>query len=140
MDTINKIENHNQPPIDVLAEQWLIQKNFEQKAREARIRIEEKMLPLLETKEEGSKTTITAFDRKITVTQRIDRKLDSKELMKVRADIPADLLPLRISEVIDLVRLRYLQNNEPDTYRLIARAIVSKPGKPHIKVETSDEE
>ena len=51
-------------------------------------------------------------------------------------DNPVDMLPLKISEVLDTKRLRYLKNNEPETYKTLSRCIVSEPQKPNITIET----
>ena len=83
--------------------------------------------------EEGSKTFTTNSGQKYRIIRKMNRKLDAKELLRIRNQIPRQLLPLKINEVLDKEKLTYLKNNEPDTYRLIAQAIVATPGKAAIE-------
>jgi len=130
--------NHNEPSMTALAELWLIEKDLEQKARAARIDLENRMLPFIDTKEEGS-TTVKTPHRKITVTTSINRRLDGTELNKIRSQIPESLLCLKTKEVLDEVRLRQLELNEPDWYRLMSRAFTSKVAKPNFKIVNLNE-
>ena len=77
-------------------------------------------------------------NKKIVVKKQIKRSFDGKALNEVRKEIPVDMLPLKISEVLDTKRLRYLQNNEPETYKILSRCIVSEPQKPNITIEQSE--
>ena len=133
-----EIVNHNEPDLDQLAEIWLMQKACEEGARKKRLEVEQRMLPLLEQKVEGQATTTTRHNKKIVVKKQIKRSFDGKALNKVRKEIPVDMLPLKISEVLDTKRLRYLKNNEPETYKILSRCIVSEPQKPNITIEQSE--
>ena len=130
------IVNHNEPDLDQLAESWIMQKKCEEGARQKRLEIEQRMLPLLEQKVEGQATTTTRHNKKIVVKKRIKRSFDAKALSQIRNQIPTDMLPLKISEVLDVKRMKYLQNNEPETFKLFERCIVSQPEKPNISIET----
>ena len=87
---------------------------------------------------EGAKTFKTKSGEKYRIIRKMNRKLDAKELLRIRSQIPQQLLPLQISEVLDKKKLTHLQNNEPDTYRLIAQAIVATPGKAAIEFLDKD--
>ena len=63
----------------------------------------------------------------------MNRRLDGKKLQLIRSRIPQNLLALKVEEVLDKQKLKYLQNNEPDTYRLMAQAIIATPGKAAIE-------
>ena len=128
------IPGNNEPTLDVLAEQWLQQKLLEDGHRARRVEIEQQMIPHLTEKPEGSSTTETRFGRKITLTNKNNYKLDDLELEEVIKTVPANLLPLKIKTTIDVTRLKYMRNNEPETYRKIARAFTSSPAKPNIKI------
>jgi len=130
--------NHNEPSIDVLAEQWLCMKALIQSNMAELRRIENVMLPLLDSKEEGQLTTSTRLGRRITVNKRINYSLNGKSLLKIRNEIPTDLLPLKSKEILDEARLRWLRNNEPQTYAILATAITATPGKPTITVKDTD--
>jgi len=133
MDTVVNL-HHNEP--DLRAKLAVIEchKSTEDAARAARHKAEAELIELLGCPQEGQETH-DIEDRKIVITQKINRKFNAAALTKIRNDIPEDLLPLKVQEVLDVKRLRYLQNNEPDTYRILSRAIVSQPAKPNIKIE-----
>ena len=128
------ILGNNEPTLDVLAEQWLQHKTLEDGHRSRRIEIENQMIPHLNKKPEGSSTTETRFGRKITLTNKTNYKLDDVALEEVIETVPANLLPLKIKTTVDVKQLKYLRNNEPETYRKIARAFTSSPAKPAIKI------
>jgi len=52
----------------------------------------------------------------------------------VRDSVPANMLPLKLTQTIDVARLKYLRNNEPAIYRKIARAFSHSPAKPNIQI------
>ena len=83
--------------------------------------------------EEGSKTFTTNAGQKYRIIRKMNRKLDGKTLQLIRSRIPENLLPLKVEEILDKKKLKYLQNNEPDTYLLMATAIIAKPGKAAIE-------
>jgi hypothetical protein len=139
-NTSNTSNTHNEPPIDVLAEQWLCVKALITSNMAELRRIEDRMLPFLDQKEEGTVTTVTKFGRKICVNNRLNYTLDGAKLMKVRHQIPKNLLPLRAKEVLDETRLRFLRNNEPETYKIIAHAISAKPGKATLTIKVNDDD
>jgi len=129
--------HHNEPNLDRLAERWLQEKELEDSCKRRRIELETEMLPLLSHRPEGQTSTKTNQGRQIVLKTKLNRTLDGVELNKIRDKIPADLLPLQAKEVLDLKRLRYLQNNEPETYRLLAGCITTKPAKPNITIATA---
>lgn len=133
MDTVVDL-HHNEP--DITAKLAVIEchKQTEDAARAARHKAEAELLELIEPPIEGQRT-IYKHGRKITITQKITRKFDAAALTKIRNEIPENLLPLKVQEALDVKRLNFLQNNEPDTYRTLSRAIVSQPAKPSIKIE-----
>tara|TARA_R100000951_G_scaffold7991_1_gene7313 strand:- start:115 stop:540 length:426 start_codon:yes stop_codon:yes gene_type:complete len=130
---------NNEPTLDVLAEQWLQQKLLEDGHRARRVEIEQQMIPHLTEKPEGSATTETRFGRKITLTNKNNYKLDDVALEEVIETVPANLLPLKIKTTVDVTRLKYLRNNEPDLFHKIARAFISSPAKPAIKIVGGDQ-
>jgi hypothetical protein len=85
-------------------------------------------------KAEGSQTH-DAGTYKITVTSSMTRKLDEKKWKDIEDSIPEDLRPVNYKPSIDLKGIRYLQENYPDTYAIIAKALTVKPAKPSVKVE-----
>ena len=73
----------------------------------------------------------------MTATFGVNRTIDRAALESVREVIPVALFEQAVEykPALVLAGLRYLQSNEPDTYRVLAQAITSKPAKPSVKVE-----
>lgn len=120
--------------LEQLAAQWRKSKSAEDDARKTRIAIEEQIMQLTGCKEEGSQTH-DAGDWKVRVTGKLTRKLDADAWAKIEPRIPESLRPVQYRPVLDTKGLRYLQNNEPDVYRLVAQAIETKPAKAAIEVK-----
>ena len=131
--------NHNEPDVELLAQQWLKHKAAEAAARDARVAIEQDMLPFLEQKADGSRTTTTANGTKITVKRGFSRKLSQDEWRRIKDKIPEDLRPIKMVEALDNERVRYLINNEPDTWQQMAVAITTTEQKPNITVKEAND-
>jgi len=129
----------NQPSIDALADQWLMLKQVIASNQAELIRIEKTLIPLLNGKQDGSATTRTPLGKKIVLKQKNNYKLDGTKLLKVRNKIPEALLPLKVKELLDETRLKYLRNNEPEVYAIFAEALTSTPAKPNVTVEANDD-
>ena len=117
-----------------LAELWREAKRDEDESRQARIAIEQQIVNVTGCKEEGSQTHQTD-DWKITVTGKINRTLDRAAWESIAPSIPEHLRPVEYAPKLDTKGLSYLQDNDPDTYRRVAEAIVAKPGKPSVEVK-----
>lgn len=106
-------------------------------ARQTRIDAENRMLALLPDKTEGS-VTERGLHYKATATYGMTRSLDAAALAAIKDRIPEVLFEQAIEykPAIKLAGLRFLQNNEPDTYAALAQAITAKPSKPSVKVES----
>ena len=127
--------NHNEPDVELLAQQWLKHKAAEAAARDARVAIEQDMLPFLEQKTEGARTTTTDSGTKITVKRAYSRKLSQVEWRRIKDKIPKALHPVKMVEMLDDARVKYLINNEPDTWQQMAVAITTTEQKPNITVK-----
>lgn len=128
------IDGTNEPDLSRLANLWLIAKHEEEMANRERIRIEEQMLPLLEQKTEGSVTTELPSGHKVTVTNKLTRALDFDAFARVRDAIPPALRPIKVKEVLDEAGVKWLANNEPNVYAILAPCLTVKPAKPGFKV------
>jgi len=117
-----------------LAAQWLSAKDAEKRIRDKRVEIEKEIMMITGCKEEGSKTH-QAGDYKITVTGKLTRKLDVPKWNDVEEKIPEALRPVTYKPTLDTKGLRYLEDNEPDVFRIIADAIETKPAKPTITIK-----
>ena len=125
--------NQNQSIVDELADEWLMKKAELESIKTQLILIENRLLPHIEQREEGQATTKT--DRHtIVLKQNTNYSLNGTKLLKVRDQIPEQMLPLSVKTVLDPKRLRYLRQNEPSTYAVFAQALTARPAKPNFKI------
>ena len=88
------------------------------------------------SKDEGS-VTLKGESYKVTITYGVNRTLDQAALEAIKDGIARELFDQAITYKPSLVLagVRFLQNNEPDSYAVLAQAITSKPAKPSVKLE-----
>ena len=117
---------------------YLAAKSAEEQAIALRVAAEEGIIDLLRDNipEEGSRA-VEADGYKITITQRISRKLDEKAYAVVRHAIPEGLDPIKEAKTfkIEDSGCRWLKENEPGLWQLLASAITEKPQKIGLKVQ-----
>jgi hypothetical protein len=121
--------------VDKFAEALEKAKGAEEAARLNRVAIEEKIIDLLGVRDEGSFSANTGR-YKVTTTGKISRKVDWEQYYaSVECCIPENMRPVRLKPELDLEGLRYLQNNDPDVYRIMASCITVTPGKPAVTIK-----
>lgn len=122
--------------IDQLAAALEAAKINEDAARAARIDAENALLAVLPERTEGSATE-RGRDYKATATYGMTRSLDAAALAAIKDSVPEALFEQAIEYApkLKLAGLRFLQNNEPEAYAVLAQAITAKPSKPSVKVE-----
>ena len=120
------------PDLDALATAWQQAKDTETAAAHQRRQIEGQIVALTGCRDEGSQTH-TAEHWKITITGRINRTLDREKWSEIRDQIPPHLRPVK--ESLDDAGVKWLRDNEPDLYSLIAQAVTAKPGKPGVQIK-----
>lgn len=121
-----------------LYEQWLSAKAEEDAARQRRIDLESDIVSEHGCKEEGS-ATHHADGYKITITGKMNRTLDRGAWESIAPTIPEHLRPVEYKPSLDVKGLRYLQQNEPELYRIASEAITAKPGKAAVKIEKEEQ-
>lgn len=126
--------------LDELAFKWESAKLREQAANAERLGIEEQILAVekAELKEEGS-VTVKSKWFKVTLTTKLDRKLDEEVWSSIHDSIPENLRPVKNKLVIDLPLLRALQVANAEFFKLASKAITVKPAKTGVKVERVEE-
>lgn len=112
--------------------EWLACKYDENKARDARIAIEEQIIAITGKRDEGSKTH-DAGGCKITVTGKKTYKLDWTAWESIKAQIPVNMHPVKYKPEVDEKGVKYLQANEPELYKLLPLEV--KPAKTAIDVK-----
>ena len=120
--------------VQALARDWLDAKRAENAANAARIKIEEQLAQALDVPDEGSKThKIDGF--KVTLTQPVTRKLDADVWEKVKQHISPEMAPVKVKLEADATGCKWLATHDAKTWRKIASAFETKPGKIGVKVE-----
>ncbi len=122
--------------LDELAYQLEVAKTAEAAAREHRISCEEAIIAAVGVKEEGAQTTKTAFYR-VTTKGTLNRTLDERTWLSIRDEVPDAIAEQVVTykPSLSTAGLRFIELNEPQLFRIIARAITTKPGKPAVVVE-----
>lgn len=118
--------------LDALAAEWQRAKARERVAKQDMARIEEGLLRLANSRDEGTEK-ILGSNYKITITYRMNRTLDQKAWAEIAPSIPENLRPIK--PALDVTGVKYLRDNEPEIYAQIAPALTTKPGKPGFKIE-----
>ena len=124
----------HQQTLEKLANEWRNAKRAEDDARKARIAVEESIISHTGCKEEGSQT-FEAGEWKVRVTGKLNRTLDRAAWESIAPTIPEAMRPVEYAPKLDTKGLRYLENNEPEVYKRVCEAIVTKPGKPAVEVK-----
>jgi hypothetical protein len=116
---------------------YIAAKAAEDAATEARIKAEEALIALIgEVPEEGS-NSVDIDGHKVTLSQRVSRKLDERQWVLIRDEIPEGLSPVSIVETykLDDAGCRWIRDNEPGLWKLLSKAITEKPMKVGVKVQ-----
>ncbi|MFA5650376.1 MAG: hypothetical protein WC914_04480 [Proteiniphilum sp.] len=116
-----------------IASQWLALKHQRDDINSQMSALAQELAGQLEHPDEGSKTHILD-GYKVTVTARVNRRVDVKKWHAIREGIPRSLWPVREKLEADPKGCRYLAENSPETWAVVAAAITEKPGAPGIQV------
>lgn len=117
-----------------IAEDLFNAKLDEAKATAKRIALEEELIELVGAKKEGAQTH-TIGDFKITITGRINRKIDWDLFDSgIASKIPETLHPVKVKRELDETGVKYLENNEPQLYKILAKALTVKPAKTNVTI------
>lgn len=119
-----------------LIELLVQRKEAEAYAEEQRIEVEEKIISLLGKPDEGSESHDVG-EHKVTITQRVTRKLDEKAWAMIVEKIPEALRPVKSVTKLQIedAGVRWLRDNEPGYYKILCTAMTEKDAKPSVKVE-----
>jgi len=118
--------------IEQLCTEWLAAKQAERSANAVRVAIEDAIVAITGKRDEGAKT-VEAPGYKITVTGKISRKMDWQAWETIKAQIPADMHPVKLKPELDEKGCKWLADNQPDIYKLLP--IEVKPAKTAVEVK-----
>jgi hypothetical protein len=126
------------PALFECAAEALIQaKAAEIAANLRRLEAERDVLHLLgEIDAEGTHKS-TSGNYTVTVRSSMNRTIDRDVLTQIAPQIPEQIAKrlFRWKLELELRELRYVQDNEPELYGIVAQAITMKPAKPAVTVE-----
>ena len=120
--------------VDILAQLWAEAKAKEDKAKNERIDIEQKILALMPAKEEGSSTTTTTSGIKITTTGSLKYKADLVRLCELTKAWPDDVRPIKHKVEIDETKLKVIRAESPTLWSELAAVVTVEPAKTAVKV------
>lgn len=129
MDTVTPFK---QPEltIDELAYRLKLAKKRENEAKEERLDLEELIIKKVGAETEGA-FTVKGDSYQITTTGKLTRTINEKLLPEVQSEIPTPLFErlFRYKPSLNTKELKYIENNEPEYYAIVAKAITTKPAK-----------
>jgi len=120
--------------VEGLCGAWLEAKRREDEAKKARLEVEAQLGAALEKKPEGA-ITHKLENYKVTLSQPIYRKIDPVKWDGVKTLISANLWPIKTIIEADATGCKYLANNEPALWAMIAGAFTVTPGKVGVDVK-----
>jgi hypothetical protein len=106
-------------------------KQAEKEAEAKRIALEEELVAVLGKRDEGSKTH-TVGNYKVTITGRVNRKIDWEMFDELSSKIPESLWPVK--RTLDVTGVKYLANNEPTLYKVLSPALTVEPAKTTVSI------
>lgn len=121
------------PTLTELRAAWLACKQAEHQANANRLEIEQQILALMPTKDEG---TVTDKDAGITVSYSVTRSVDSDAVMKAWASLPPGAqTAIKFKASLDTRAWRVIEEHDPAARAALGQYITSKPAKPTITIK-----
>ena len=117
-----------------LIRQYVSAKRVEDVATTQRVEIGNKLAALLGAPEEGSETH-TVGDVKVKLTQPVNRRAD---LEAIEA-LGLEHAPIRTKRELDVVGLKWLRENDPESFAKVAAHVTSTPGRVSIEIKEPEE-
>lgn len=135
MTQLTVVSSEKQPTLDELAAAHLEAKENLAAAQAKLNAINEQIVQVVGTKDEGS-FSVDGDSYKITTTQPITRSVDSKLAKDVYAALPRDIADgiFTWKPSLNLKLYRELEKYQPEHFKAVAQSVTSKPGKTQIKV------
>jgi hypothetical protein len=129
-----RAEPVNATSLTTLVDRLIEAKQAEAHATAVRVAAEEAIARLIPPPQEGSQTTQLPDGRKVSLTGKLIYKADLETLMRLAADLPDHLRPLKTATTVDETGLKHLRSHEPEAWAHLAAAVEIKPAKIAIKV------
>ena len=116
---------------------FLLAKERESEAITARREIEAQVKLRVGVKADGGTINMESDGFKATTVQSIDNKIEDTGAQALEQMLPEALFKrlIRFKPSVDARELKYIRDNEPDIYRVVAEHVTVKPGSVAVKVE-----
>lgn len=132
----------------ILANQFLIAKEEEEKAKTHRIYCEEQIATLIETPEQGQKTVKLANGTKITVKRGLIFKADIERIWKIISEVNTrdksrrdEILPapitVKVEKKLDEKGYKWYEEKHPEIFRELSEVVIVTPKKTAVTVKVS---
>lgn len=121
--------------IEKACHEWRSWKRAEELARESRASAEQKLVALAKFEKLEGSSTIKNGDYKISLTAKLDRKLDVDAYLAIENNLPENMRPIKTKVELDLKGLKWMEENASEQYAIVAPCITTKPAKTAVKVE-----
>ena len=122
----------NTSPVE-LSRAWLESKAAEEAAKTRRSEIEDALAAQLGVKTEGAQTH-NLGEFKVTICGNVIRSLNKEVWETIKDRLPPELRPVTYEPKLDITGVKWLQEHQPEEYRLLAQALTVKPGKTRVLV------
>ena len=96
--------------------------------------IDKKLIAIIGFEQEGSRS-MDATHFKVTTQGKLNRTVDEVKWAAIEQQIPAHLRPIKTKQVVDLKILRALEMAQPELYRYVCGALITKPATTSIKIQ-----
>ena len=96
--------------------------------------IDQKLIAIIGFEQEGSRT-MDATHFKVTTQGKLNRKVDEVKWAAIEQQIPEHLRPIKTKQIVDLKILRALEMAQPELYRYVCGALITKPATTSIKIQ-----
>ena len=118
-----------------LVDQLVAAKKAEAEANKQRVQIEEQIIALFGNREEGAETHELGNGLKVTITGKLTYKANMEQLMQICGALPANMRPLKVETKLDETGAKFLKNNEPEVWAMLAKAITVSPAKTAVTIK-----
>lgn len=116
-----------------LAAEYAAAKEQEARATQARRDIGALIQALTGHESEGQKTYRDG-DWKVTVKAPLVTTMDWAQWETVKQDIPEEIWPIEAKTVLDMNGVKWIAENDPAAYAILAQCLTTKPGAVQISV------
>lgn len=127
------------PEADDLIQEYLQAKTEADAATLRSKALAQQIIARMGAPDEGQKTYVVG-SYKLTIEQPVTTKIDWDAWDTVKDRIPEALHPIEMKASLDEKGVRWIRNNEPDIYSVLAQALTITPAPPSLSVAIRDKE